>query len=126
MKKIIYLMFCCVFLLTSFVFSQSRETGSLIGIVSLEDGSPIPGVLVKIKSDKVLGEKSTITNNEGRYRLSGLPPGTYTMGYEGALTLGDFVLSFTATVDPLEVLLVDASYDGVLYTIQTASCDPVG
>ncbi|UCH93910.1 MAG: TonB-dependent receptor [Candidatus Aminicenantes bacterium] len=65
---------------TSFVYSQSKETGALKGTVKLEDSSPVPGVLVKLTSDKIVGAtKSTITNEVGNYRFVGLQPGIYTL-----------------------------------------------
>lgn len=65
---------------TSFVYSQSKETGALKGTVKLEDGSPVPGVLVKIDSDVIVAAtKTTITNEAGNYRFVGLQPGIYVL-----------------------------------------------
>jgi hypothetical protein len=46
----------------------------------LEDGSPVPGVLVKIFSDVIVAStKTTITNEAGNYRFAGIQPGIYTL-----------------------------------------------
>jgi hypothetical protein len=69
-----------LFLMTSFVYPQSKETGALKGTITLEDGNPIPGVLVTLSSETVSGgNKTTVSNEEGRYRFMGLRPGTYTL-----------------------------------------------
>ena len=82
MKKMRTLFFFLVILLvvTSFVYSQSKETGALKGTVKLEDGSPVPGVMVKVDSDVIVGAtKTTITNETGNYRFVGLQPGIYVL-----------------------------------------------
>jgi hypothetical protein len=82
MKKLRTLFSFLVILLvvTSFVHSQSKETGALKGTVKLEDGSPVPGVLVKISSDIIVAStKTTITNEAGNYRFVGLQPGVYVL-----------------------------------------------
>ena len=82
MKKMRTLFSFLVILLvvTSFVYSQSKETGALKGTVKLEDGSPVPGVLVKIDSDVIVAAtKTTITNEAGNYRFVGLQPGIYVL-----------------------------------------------
>jgi hypothetical protein len=82
MKKLRTLFSFLVILLvvTSFVYSQSKETGALKGTVKLEDGSPVPGVLVKIDSDVIVAAaKSTLTNEAGNYRFVGIQPGIYTL-----------------------------------------------
>lgn len=74
-------LFMVVFIAFTFlVFPQSKETGALQGTITLEDGNPVPGVLVTITSETVVGaKKTTITSPEGEYRLVGLQPGTYTV-----------------------------------------------
>ncbi len=82
MKKLRTLFSFLVILLvvTSLVYSQSKETGALQGTVKLEDGNPVPGVLVKVDSGVIVAAaKTTISNNEGNYRFVGLQPGIYTL-----------------------------------------------
>jgi len=67
-------------LLFSFTFSQTRETGALAGKVTTPDGEPLPGVEVTIFSPSLMGgTRSTITNQDGRYRFPALPHGTYSI-----------------------------------------------
>jgi len=62
----------------------------------------------------------------GVFQIGFLANGSYTLGYVDQMTLGDFVLSFTASVEPPQVLVEDADVEGVLFTIQSAQCQPVG
>ena len=63
---------------------------------------------------------------DGTFTIGFLPPGSYSMGYVGGLTLGDYVLSFTATVEPTQVSLTDTAFEEMLYTIQSATCEAAG
>lgn len=58
-----------------------ETTGSITGRVTVkEEGEPLPGVLVTIIGDP--GSRTTITNEEGRYRLLDLSPGAYSLTAE--------------------------------------------
>jgi hypothetical protein len=83
-------------------------TATLMGVVD-GDGNPI------VRSGTVF--------EDGSFTIGFLPPGTYDMGYEGSLILGANVLTFTATVEPEEVILTDASFDEMVYTITSATCE---
>jgi hypothetical protein len=67
-------------LVTVSVYAQSKESGALEGTIMLEDGKPVPGVLVTVDSNTVVGaNKTTLTNDDGKYRFIGLLPGVYTI-----------------------------------------------
>lgn len=70
------------------LFSQ-EQTGEIIGTVVLEDGSAIPGVSVEITGEKLIGSKVSVTNENGVYRLMGIPTGNYTVTFslEGFKTI---------------------------------------
>jgi outer membrane receptor for ferrienterochelin and colicins len=51
--------------------SLSAQQGTLIGRITLEGGVPVPALAVE-----VIGQSSTLTNDQGQYRFA-LPPGTY-------------------------------------------------
>jgi hypothetical protein len=105
MKKAIVLLFCSVFFLSSFIFSQSNVTGALKGTLTLEDGNPVAGVYVKVKGKNIVLERSTITNEEGKYRFVGLPPAVYTLsasleGFTTAVQTGiKIAVGKTFTID---------------------------
>ncbi len=85
MKKLkgLFLLVVILSFVTSFVNAQSKETGALVGSVKLEDGSPVPGVLVTLKAEEIVGAtKTTLTNETGSYRFVGLQPGVYMISAE--------------------------------------------
>ena len=64
-----------ILLLISPVTSDAgEETGVIEGVVTDEEGIPIPGVKVTFNSDVLDGERYAITDQEGRYRIDNLPP----------------------------------------------------
>ncbi len=69
-------------LLSPLAFTQSKETGAIVGTVQDEDGAPLPGVTVTISSPRLMGTRSFVTDTGGEYRFPALPPGTYTVKAE--------------------------------------------
>jgi len=68
----------CFFLLllvAAGAFAQGT-TGALTGTVS-QAGANLPGVTVTISSPKLQGTRTTVTNENGDYNFSSIPPGTY-------------------------------------------------
>src|SRR3954468_16727665 len=88
------------------VHGQGAVQGSITGLVRDPSGAVLPGVTAEASSP-VLIEKSRygITGGTGRYRIVGLPPGTYTITFalQGLSTVKreDIVISgsLTATID---------------------------
>jgi hypothetical protein len=60
----------------------AQNLGGLRGYVRDEQGGALPGVTVTVSSPEILQPSSTVTNEEGYYRLINLPPGTYKMAAE--------------------------------------------
>ncbi len=64
-------------------YAQSSQTGTLMGVVSMEDGSTIPGVTVVLSSPAlVIGKMTAVTNENGVYRFANLPPGLYELSFQ--------------------------------------------
>ena len=83
MGKKNFLMGVCLFLVLNLVwlsglsFAQ-RVTGKIVGKVTEEEGTPLPGVTVEISSPSLMGGvHSQVTSGDGDYRFINLPPGTY-------------------------------------------------
>ena len=70
--------------------------------------------------------RSGVVAGDGNFAVGFLPPGSFTMGFTEALTLGTDQLVFTATVDPGQVVISDADAAGVTYSITSALCQPLG
>jgi hypothetical protein len=63
-------------------FAQSRETGAIVGTISDEEGSPLPGVTVTLTSPNIMGDRTVVTSVDGGYRFPALPPGLYSLRAE--------------------------------------------
>jgi len=74
-KKLV-LILAILLIISSFAYSQ-RLTGSIKGVVSDEEGNPLPGVTVTASSPSLIGTQTFITTSEGNFRFPSLPPGTY-------------------------------------------------
>jgi hypothetical protein len=74
----------CAFLLvySSIALSQSKETGAIIGTVNDEEGAPLPGVSVTVSSPNIMGDRTTVTDANGRFRFPALRPGAYSVKAE--------------------------------------------
>ncbi len=64
-------------LLAPAAFSQSRETGAISGIVTDDQGTPLPGANVTITGESLMGARSYVTDANGVFRFPALPPGEY-------------------------------------------------
>jgi hypothetical protein len=57
--------------------ARAQETGSISGVIRAEDGSPMPGVTVRVSSELLPAGRSEVTDADGVYNFQRLPPGTY-------------------------------------------------
>ncbi|MFN2447845.1 MAG: TonB-dependent receptor domain-containing protein [Vicinamibacterales bacterium] len=66
----------------SATWAQSTAEGALRGYVKDEQGSSIPGVAIVATSPTVGGSREAVSDAEGFYRLTNLPPGEYSLAAE--------------------------------------------
>src|SRR5258708_3325343 len=59
-------------------FAQTSETGAIVGTVA-QGTTALPGVTVEVKSVNLQGSRTEVTDAQGHFRFSLLPPGDYTM-----------------------------------------------
>ena len=77
------LLFVFILLSVANISNAQRITGSIRGEVSDEEGGPLPGVIVTLQSEALIGgPQTTTTSAEGSYRFPSLPPGAYTLTFE--------------------------------------------
>jgi len=96
----------CFFLLllvAAGAFAQGT-TGALTGTVT-QAGSNLPGVTVTIASPTMQGTRTTVTNGEGDYSFSAIPPGVYKVTFSLS-GMGD--VTKTAQVKLVETTRLDA------------------
>lgn len=60
---------------TSITFAQGRQTGSISGTVVDEEGNPLPGAAVALSGPRIMGTKTYITSQKGKFRFPALLPG---------------------------------------------------
>jgi Carboxypeptidase regulatory-like domain/TonB-dependent Receptor Plug Domain len=72
---------CVLVLMAPHLYAQ-RTTGDLLGVVRDASGAILPGVSVSVTGPNIAGAQTTITTENGSYRIGNLPPGTYTVTYE--------------------------------------------
>jgi len=69
-------------MITGYSYAQ-RVTGKITGVVTDDEGVPIPGVTVEISSPALMGGiHSQVTSDKGIYRFLNLSPGTYTVVFK--------------------------------------------
>src|SRR5712671_5320039 len=60
----------------------AQGTSAIAGIVTDTTGAVLPGVTVEARSPVLIEQaRTTVTDNEGRYRVIDLLPGTYTVRF---------------------------------------------
>jgi outer membrane receptor protein involved in Fe transport len=72
----------CLSLFATSVMAQTSTTGNIEGSVVDSAGAAVPGVTVTVTSPQLLGNQTATTDDNGHYRFSNLPPGTYAVTIE--------------------------------------------
>jgi len=72
-----FLFLLLVVLVSGSLLAQTRETGTIEGTITDQEGTPLPGVTVTATSPAAMGTPSAITDDLGRYRIPALLSGTY-------------------------------------------------
>jgi hypothetical protein len=76
--RVALLLAISMLLLAGAAFAQTSETGAIVGTVA-QAGTPLPGVTVEVRSPNLQGVRTDVTDAQGRFRFSLLPPGDYTL-----------------------------------------------
>ena len=86
MSKFVKLSFALslILALSALAFGQSTVTGAIGGTVSNPNNEVIPNAGVTVKSTDTNKEDTATTDDQGRFRISGLQPGTYSITISGA------------------------------------------
>jgi Carboxypeptidase regulatory-like domain/TonB dependent receptor/TonB-dependent Receptor Plug Domain len=107
LKCVSIVLLTCLFALlvsTSPAFSQTATTGALSGTVTDPSGGVVAGVSVTAKNVDTSQSRSTTTDANGFYRLSLLPPGSYSVTFSIAGFQTATVPSITVNVTETPVL----------------------
>src|SRR5215212_9731948 len=71
----------CVFAFTAAARAQTIN-GNVVGTVTDEQGAAVPGATVTATNVATGAVRNATTNEEGLYRIAGLPVGTYSVRIE--------------------------------------------
>jgi protocatechuate 3,4-dioxygenase beta subunit len=64
-------------LLPALAFGQRTTTGTVAGKIIDSSGAVVPGVTISVSSPEALGQFSAVSDAQGIYRVTNLPPATY-------------------------------------------------
>lgn len=131
-------------LVPALALAQRTTTGTVTGRIVDSNGGVLPGVTVTLKSPEALGEFSGVTDGEGIYRVSNLPPATYEVKAElqgfqtvirhetvrlGAVTQVDITLSVGSVSETITVQgespLVDPERAGLSVNVNNTALTSV-
>ncbi|MBI3668292.1 MAG: TonB-dependent receptor [Acidobacteria bacterium] len=87
----LFLLSLCVVLIAEGVARAQVNTADLSGEVTDPQGLAVPGAKVSVKNLATGAVRSATTDDSGRYRLVGLPPGRYELTIEGGKGLARLV-----------------------------------
>jgi hypothetical protein len=102
-----------------------QSDASVVGTVTDESQSVLPGVTVTATSPALQGSRTAVTDAQGQYRISQLPIGTYTLVFElsGFRTLRREALRLTAGLTGrLDIAL---ALGGLEETVTVSGASPV-
>ncbi len=107
MKKVfMFVLAMTLALFATSAMAQSSTTGSIEGTVIDPNGAAVRGATVTATSPNMITPKSAISNDDGRYLLSALPPGIYKITVDasgfGKYEKGNVSVNLgrTSSVDP--------------------------
>jgi hypothetical protein len=66
------------------VFAQTGGTGIVVGTVTDPSGAAVPGAIVALRDAATNSERTTTTNESGRYDFPNVPPGNYSLTFSKA------------------------------------------
>ena len=72
---------CAVFLVLVTAASSQAQDAIITGRIADQSGAALPGADVTLASPALLGGRSAVSDGQGAYRFSLLPPGTYTVRF---------------------------------------------
>jgi carboxypeptidase family protein len=127
MKRRMCTMLPALVLWPGLLFAQATGTGTVTGRVTDSSGAALPGVTVTMKSPQALGQFTAVTDAQGAYRVTNLPPADYEsraelQGFQTVVKPVSVRVATTLSVD--FTLGVGAMSETVNVTAETPIVDP--
>src|SRR5438552_6295386 len=114
----IFLPFAFILLSSVSVFAQSPTTGRIAGTVRDPNSAVIVGAEVTVSSKATAEARKVITDNEGNYSVSLLPPGVYRV----KVTANGFS---SALFDSVQVVITETTAVNAELAVAGVVVDPV-
>ena len=116
-----------VFLVPGTALAQRSTTGTVTGKIVDSSGGVLPGVTVSLKSPEALGQFTGVTDAEGLYRVTNLPPATYDVraelsGFQSVVRKAPVRLNAVTEVD--FTMSVGSMSEEVTVTAESPIVDP--
>src|SRR3989442_6937041 len=112
-----------LFCVSSTVFGQGTDLGTIRGTVTDSTGAVIPGATVTVTDALTNTARETKTNSQGNYEMFGLKPGTYKVTITAAgmskKEITGIVLNGSDTVSADAVLRVSATQETVVVSLRS-------
>jgi len=107
--------------------AQRTTTGTIVGKIVDSSGAVLPGVTISLKSPEALGDFTAVTDSNGAYRVTNLPPATYDVraeltGFQSVIRKAPVRLNAVTEVD--FTLSVGAVSETVTVTAESPIVDP--
>jgi hypothetical protein len=86
MSKFVKLSFVLSFILgmSAIAFGQSTTTGAIGGVVTNPNKEVVPNASVTVRNTDTNKEDTAVTDDQGRFKVAGLQPGSYAVTINGA------------------------------------------
>ena len=86
MSKFVKLSFVLSFILgmSAIAFGQSTVAGAIGGVVTNPNKEVVPNASVTVRNTETNKEDTATTDDQGRFKVSGLQPGTYSITINGS------------------------------------------
>jgi hypothetical protein len=123
MKRLI-LSTAILLILTGTLLAQGVQTGTIRGMVRDQQDRAVPGATVTATSSGLLGPRTVVSDGEGRYVLTALPPGDYQLTFE----LAGFATITHTTAVPLGLIVqqdVTLRAGGISEAVQVVAEAPI-
>ena len=118
----------CFALMVCFPAVAQTTTSNIEGIVKDPKGAVVPGAEVKATSPSLVSERTTTTDQNGFYRLTALPAGTYSIAVSATGFASSTTQNVELTLNRTVVLEVQLEVGGVTgqinVTAETVLIDP--
>jgi hypothetical protein len=119
----------CAFLLAfalmpTLAFGQRTTTGTVTGKIVDSSGAVLPGVTLTLTSPEALGQFSAVTDAQGMYRVTNLPPATYDVRAELA-GFGTMIRKETVRLNAVTEIDFTLSVGSVAETVTVSGESPI-